>query len=185
MESIMKNLCVFGCLLSNNGKKIKEQMLSWLKTEYNVFCVDQNPPGNLFEYPAIKYAIKLSIDMNEPVLYLHTKGAAHDTDLNKKVRKIWFNEFIKNKNSYFNNDINNEIITPFTGLTRKRTWFNGFVIYPSAALKLNKTLLQTEDRYYYERLCWYNSDIVLKGIINDKLEYSVDVINYIDNMDLK
>ena len=40
----MKNLCVFGCLLSNNGKKIKEQMLSWLKTEYNVFCVDQNPP---------------------------------------------------------------------------------------------------------------------------------------------
>ena len=49
----MKNLCVLGCLLTEAGKAIKTEMLSWLEQEYDVLCIDQNPPGSMFEYPPI------------------------------------------------------------------------------------------------------------------------------------
>jgi len=89
-----KHLCVFGVLKTAEGLKIKEEMLEWLNPLYNVLCIEQDPPGTMFEYPAIKYALKLSIEMNEPVLYIHTKGAANKkTWYQTGVRNIWKNEF--------------------------------------------------------------------------------------------
>ena len=61
-------LCVLGVLKTSKGLQIKNEMLSWLNTKHNVFCVEQEPPGKLFEYPAIYYAIKLAIEMKERVL---------------------------------------------------------------------------------------------------------------------
>lgn len=66
-------LAVMGVLKTQRGLIIKERISKYLRSRFNILYVEQEPPGKLFEYPAIKYALKLAIDMNEPVLYLHTK----------------------------------------------------------------------------------------------------------------
>ena len=164
----MKNLCVLGSLLTEEGKHIKTEMLDWLTKEYNVLCIDQEPPGKLFEYPAIYYTIKLAISEQEPVLYVHTKGAAyptHQCNLQNKIRKIWQNEFTINKDKYFGNYTG--VITPYTG-PNKETWFNAFVLYTDAALELRKTFHIDSNRFYYERM-FCNTNIQVHGVLRDDL----------------
>ena len=85
LDHTHKYLCVFGCLLTQDGIAIKEEMLAWLEKYYHVFCVDQRPPGALFEYPAIFYAAQLSIDTQNPVLYIYIlKGQPIETIYNAK-----------------------------------------------------------------------------------------------------
>ena len=168
----MKNLCVLGCLLTEAGKAIKTEMLSWLEQEYDVLCIDQKPPGSMFEYLAIKYAIKMTIDMNEPVLYIHTKGAAHDyiwerskKNYQSEIRKFWAKQFIENKSAYFNADLDSVLVnTPMLSNERK-TIFNAFVIYPNAAKELLKTFHKDNDRFYYESMFSKISTIKLQGIV--------------------
>jgi hypothetical protein len=179
----MKKLCVFGCLLTEEGKKIKTEMLSWLKEYYNVLCIDQQPPGQLFEYPAIKYTIKLALEFNVPVLYTHTKGAANPTgqeNLQSKIRKIWKHEFTKNIDSYFGNY--EGVRTPFTG-SLKKTWFNSFVLYPNAAKELQKTFHLDSNRFYYEGL-FNNTNINVYGVVRNDLNMnrygsSIPILNAI------
>lgn len=38
-ENSSDKICVFGVLDSETGRKIKEEMLAWLLSEYNVYCV--------------------------------------------------------------------------------------------------------------------------------------------------
>ena len=66
-------ICVFGVLKTKDGIKIRDEMLQWLEPLYDVLKIEQDPPGKLVEYPAIKFACQSAIEMNEPVLYLHTK----------------------------------------------------------------------------------------------------------------
>lgn len=82
-------LCILGVLKTAKGIQIKEEMLAWLNRMHDVFCVEQRTPGKMFEYPAIYYAIMLSIEMNEPVLYVHTKGAANYAWYQIPVREMW------------------------------------------------------------------------------------------------
>ena len=149
-----KHLCVFGCLLTKNGIAIKDEMLQWLKPEYHVFCIDQQPPGKLYEYPAIKYACQLAVDMNKPVLYIHTKGAAHNALVQSYVRKMWKNEFTyPNSMNYFNtvNTDNPTVACPITSSDRI-TWLNAWVINPSSAKLLLTQLHISDNRLYYEGL---------------------------------
>ena len=64
-----KRKCVLGVLKSEEGLKIKEEMLSWLSPLYDVELVEVDPPNDkLFEYPFIKRACEKSIETNEPIL---------------------------------------------------------------------------------------------------------------------
>lgn len=130
-----KYLCVFGCLLTQDGIAIKEEMLAWLERYYHVFCVDQRPPGALFEYPAIFYAAQLSIDTQNPVLYIHTKGAANRNHLQSKVRNMWKREFSPPQLYKYLDAVNSKrptVATPFAS-PEGSTWFNGYILNPSAA----------------------------------------------------
>ena len=54
-------LCIFGILESKKGLVIRDEMLAWLKPEYDVWCVYQRLQGRMFEYPALRFAQCLSI----------------------------------------------------------------------------------------------------------------------------
>lgn len=170
-----KHLCVFGVLKTEEGLKIKEEMLEWLNPLYNVLCIEQDPPGTMFEYPAIKYALQLSIDMGEPVLYIHTKGAANkNTWYQKGVRNIWKNEF-SNKthvDEMFNlcENVNKPLVVcPFTGKTNI-TWFNAFIVNSEAA-EITLPTLKTptrDNRWYYECIFNKHNDITVIGTLDNE-----------------
>lgn len=123
-------ICVFGCLLTEAGKKIKEEMLPWILEKYDCIVVNQEAPGKLFEYPALKMAKFVSMKYNKPVLYLHTKGAAHSKNVydQTKCRQVWRDEFINHYDEYLSHIKNNkpQVLCPFTG-RRHTTILNGFI----------------------------------------------------------
>jgi len=188
-------LCVLGSLLNDDGKLIKEEMLSWLNKEHNVLCVDQEPPGKYFEYPAIQEALKLSIQSNQPVLYLHTKGAgnpipsyykerqmapcvnypknAKPEDCQKIVRMMWKKEFTGERLQHYLKAANTEIPTVVCPLTGKErlTWNNGWIINPNGAKELLKTFHLDTNRYYYECMFQYNN-IKIVGILSEDCNLS-------------
>lgn len=182
-----KPLCVFGVLKTETGLRIKQEMLSWLNPLYNVLCIEQDPPGTMFEYPAIKYALKLSIEMNEPVLYIHTKGAAHKNMKyysQDKIRKLWKMYFgnentIKSIFNIFENTEEPLVICHFTGKT-KATWFNSFFINPSAAKMVNLKEPNKVQRYYYEQGIFKNSDINVYGLLRNDCDNS-DIMTKVIN----
>lgn len=159
-------LCVLGVLKNKKGLSIKKEMLSWLNPLHDVLCIEQDPPGKLFEYPAIYYTLKLAVDMNEPVLYLHTKGAANEAWYQVPVRNMWKNEFgTSNINEYLNFVNTNEpaVATPISG-DKGMTVFNGFIINPAAAELLLKTFHKSNNRFYFENL-FDNKIFKVQGMI--------------------
>ena len=147
-----------GVLKTEKGMIIKDRISNYLKPRFDILYIEQDPPGKLFEYPAIKYALKTAIEMNEPVLYIHTKGAADPWHAwyQKPVKKLWEREFGTDKvlDSYRKACCNEPIIIcPIAG-SAKQTWWNGMIINPAAAKLLMKTFHFDTDRYYYEyRMC--------------------------------
>lgn len=162
-----KCYCVLGSILNNEGIKIEQEMLNWLSQKYDVISIKQLKPYNLFEYPGILFALKLSIDSNENVLYLHTKGAYNQGFYQSHIRNLWKDEFINHYDDYIKLLTNNKnaIACPFTG-SYKWTWYNGFFISPAAIN--NFTLKQDSNRYYYETLFQNEKNInVIGRIYND------------------
>jgi hypothetical protein len=132
-----KPVCIFGCLLTERGKEIKHEMLSWLQTKYSVICINQEAPGDLFEFPALLCAREHSIRYNIPILYLHTKGAAHQTNVyeQSKVRNLWKHEFIDNYDYYQAKVLSDPyaVAAPFVSdAPLGITWLNGFIAGTSA-----------------------------------------------------
>ncbi len=166
-----KRKCVLGVLTTEAGLKIKEEMLSWLKPIYDVFCVEQEAPGALYEYPAIKMAADLAVDLNKPVLYLHTKGAAMPNQAQPMVRAFWQHEFTVNSEKYFEmvNDCKPLVSAPYT-MHKNIAWFNAFVMNPMAASKLLVYLKPQEDRYWFEQKIWnQDSSVTMLGLYDDKV----------------
>lgn len=151
-----KPLCVLGVLRTDLGMKIKAEMLSWLSSVYDIICVEQNPPGSMFEFPALKTAAAISIAKNESVLYLHTKGASNPVVYRHQVmvRRLWANEFTNFKDEYLNavNKDEPTIAVPFSG-DKKQTWWNGMFINPAAGNILINKMELTDRRHYYEEMC--------------------------------
>ena len=186
---------VLGVLKTENGYAIRDEILNNL-SEHNFLLIEQEPPGKLAEYPAIKYAIKMAIDLDEPVLYLHTKGAANSIpqitpcrksfadfiphnatlkDWQVCVRKMWYHEFGKNIDEYLN-AVKRDIPTvacPYTG-PGKATWQNGFVMNPSAATQLLQIFKLTNNRYWYEVMFSECKNVEVKGIISNKICYPMN-----------
>lgn len=192
-------LVVLGCLMNEAGKKIKTEMLDKLK-EHNVFCVEQEPPGKLFEYPAIKCTGKMAVDMNEPVLYIHTKGAgnavpwylfaklphraivddmpngAKPEDWQGTVRKFWYNEYTGERlKDYLNALEMNKpcVVCPFSGAD-KSTWQNAFIINPLAGKEILANLKLTTNRDYYEHIFTDMKNVKVKGIIYNDITRPLD-----------
>lgn len=181
-------ICILGCLDTDEGKRICDEMEYWLKKEHDVFTVHQNPPGTLFEYPAIKTVIQTAITMDEPVLYLHTKGAgnpipkdyqhrmmhrtinfpatAKPEDCQKIVRNMWKHEFTGERLKLYLEKVNTSepiVCCPYTG-KEKVTWQNGWVINPSAAKILKNQFTYDKNRYYFETLFSNINEIKVIGI---------------------
>ena len=192
-------LVVLGCLLNERGKKIKEEMLDALK-EHRIITVDQEPPGKLFEYPGIRTAAKASIDFNEPVLYIHTKGAgnavpwylfaklpnraivedmpvgAKPEDWQGTVRKFWYNEFTGERLKVYLDELRSDVpfvVCPFSGKD-KSTWQNAFIINPLAGNEIIRNLRLTSDRDYYEHIFTDMENVQVKGIIYNDITRPLD-----------
>lgn len=180
-------ICVLGCLLTEAGKLIKAEMIEQFRKKYDIIAVNQEPPGKFFELPAISFAQTISISTNKPVLYVHTKGAAHSQNVytQSKCREMWYDEFISHYDYYFKyiSQHNDQVACPFTGGT-KYTWINGFLGGPNAWKML--TLQHTSDRYYYEYI-FRNTRVNVHGrIMNNVTIYPSPetdaMINYINNV---
>ena len=142
--------CVLGVLLTENGKEIERYMLSWLTRKYNVITVRQPVHGTLFEYPALRVAQLLSVERGEPVLYLHTKGAAHKGRFQRQTVNMWMSEFVGAKEKYEEQIDGYDILLPYSG-PQNITWFNGFIASPKAFSSI-PPIAVLENRYLYEIL---------------------------------
>ena len=163
-----KPLCIFGVLKNSNGFDIEKEMLEWLLPEYNVYCVYQNAPGYLFEYPAIRFMQYILEKENKIfALYLHTKGAANSNFSQKCVRNAWKNEFTgdaKNKYIELVKDNKCNVACPYKGNNRA-TWFNGFYVTQNAILKLGKIIPHNNDRYYFENMFNNAPEVNIIGLV--------------------
>ena len=168
-----KPLCIFGILNNELGKHIAEEMLGWLIEKYNVICVYQNPPGQLYEYPALRFAQYFVTHSNkyDYCLYIHTKGAGCPNELQSRIRNMWKSEFCTEKyKSYIDavSDKDNPIVAcPFVGPDRQ-TWFNAFFANKKAWDDLDT--IKPTDRYWFECM-WRNyKNTKLVGIIKDQID---------------
>lgn len=171
----MKRKCVLGVLKTELGLKIKEEMLAWLSPLYDVMTVEQEAPGELFEYPAIKMAACLAAESYEPVLYVHTKGAFYQNPTQPHVREYWRQEFVEKAEQYFapceKNKDDPVVTAPVVAKNKKVCWFNGFVMSPGAARQLNRVLATKKDRMWFEQDMWGQCDNVnVIGILRDDAE---------------
>jgi len=189
-----KIVCVFGCLLSEKGRQIKQEMLKWLTKKYDVICVNQEYPGTLYEWPAMLFAKKYSMDNNVPVLYIHTKGAFNSKNVYEqaKVRKLWENEFINNYEWYEKTVLENPnaVAAPFVAdFPFNSTWCNAFIAGPEAWSKCELSTPR-KTRFEYEHI-FKNAKInpisrVLNGVNtpgknNENKEFKM-MVRYINSL---
>lgn len=143
-------VCVLGVLLTPEGEIIERYMLSRLTRAYRVVCIRQAVPGTLFEYPALRYAQLYSIEHDEPVLYLHTKGAANPRPEQRKIINMWLAEFVGAKKKYEAKIPECDLLMPYSG-PRNITWQNGFIATPAAFSSI-PPIEKSENRFVYEIL---------------------------------
>lgn len=178
--------CVFGVYLSEEGIKIKDEMLSYLPNEFNLWVVEQQTENQIGEYPALKYMELLIKSSEKSCAYIHTKGAFFKNKWQKIVRQLWKDEIIKFKNWYFDDENEYKIVkSPFVGEFNE-TYFNFFVVNKNVFEDL--TIEFNEDRYKYEKLFKDYDDIIVKGRIIDKIKSSNinDIFLYLeDNYPIK
>lgn len=170
-------ICILGVLDNDRGKVIKQELLSWITHKYDCISVNQEPPGRLFEYPALFIAQQTSISTGKPVLYLHTKGAANPNNVynQERVRKLWRFEFDVHYDDYmkFINSGERVVACPFTGTKTHTTWMNGFMA-TSEAWKVSHNIVPPRqysdgNRYPYEH-CFRDAPIIGYGRIMHHIE---------------
>ena len=153
----MKRRCVLGVLKTGQGLRIKEEMLKWLSKKYEVIAVEQEAPGHLYELPGITMAANLSVQTNEPVLYIHTKGAAMQNNAQPMVRDVWNREFGRDCEFYFAKAETAELaniagaFAPMVSKDKHVCWFNGFVMNTLAAKRILRCLERKSDRMWFEQ----------------------------------
>ena len=156
-------------------------MLSWLTETYNVICIYQEPPGKLYEYPALRAAqyFVSNSDKYEYCLYIHTKGAGNPNPIQQRIKNMWKVEFGSKKFQEYINAISDKdspiVACPFAGPDRQ-TWYNGFFANKKAWNDLD-IIKPTDNRYLFECI-WRNyKNTKIIGIIKDKIDpYSLGSI---------
>ena len=183
-------VCVFGILANEKGLEIANSMIKWLLPEYDIYCVYQKYPGELFEYPALRFAQWLSLRFNiKIILYVHTKGAFHyEHAYQEKVRKLWKLEFTSPRKKIYVQLIKKnmtDIASPFRN--GACTWFNGMFISNRAFNLINTIQYYKYNRWTYESL-FINKNIRFRGILNDKItpnQIGFEQDRYINKKDLE
>ena len=93
-NKLKKDICIFDVLANEKGLNTEKTMLKWLLPEYNVYCIYQKFPGELFEYPALRFAQWFSLSFNiSIILYVHTKGAFNQFKSQEQLIELWKYEF--------------------------------------------------------------------------------------------
>jgi hypothetical protein len=182
-------MCVLGCFSTDRGIRIKNEMLTWIKSQFNVVVCNQVAHSRLFEYPAIKLAMDIARTKHINVLYLHTKGAGNPIPYNYKtsmmapsilyphnacpedcqriVRLMWKKEFsVPNIHKYLAKlQCSNPVVAcPFSG-PEHITWQNGWLMNQFAADLLNSKFHFSTDRYYYEQVFTQIPEITMHGLL--------------------
>ena len=174
----------------NKGLEIANSMIKWLLPEYDIYCVYQKYPGELFEYPALRFAQWLSLRFNiNIILYVHTKGAFHyEHAYQEKVRKLWKLEFTSPRKKIYVQLIKKnmtDIASPFRN--GACTWYNGMFISNRAFNLINTIQYYKYNRWTYESL-FINKNIRFRGILNDKItpnQIGFEQDRYINKKDLE
>ena len=173
-------LCIFGVLESDLGLKIENEMLEWLTLNYDVYCVYQEYPGKYFEYPALRFAQYIVKKKKyEFCLYIHTKGAFYNHELQDFVRNCWKKEYSGiNKYKYIN-PIKNNIadVTSIVSSKERILWFNGFFINKNA-FEIIGDIKVDKIRHHYEGIFKSHKKIRALGILAKDIE-AVEAINLI------
>lgn len=145
-------LAVLGVLNTQLGRQIRNEMMEWLSV-FETIEVCQQQPGRMFEFPAMLMAYELSAKLDQPVLYLHTKGAANPMPVQRSIRALWQKEFTTRLQRYINivNTDKPTIATPITG-GAKHTWFNAWICNAQAARIMREHINLDTNRYVYENL---------------------------------
>ena len=162
-------LAVMGVLKTQKGLLIKDRISRYLIPRFDILYIEQEPPGVLFEYPGIKYSLQLAIDMDEPVLYIHTKGASDPNHMwyQTPVKKLWEQEFGSKKVEISYQKVccdQATIICPIAG-TNNETWWNGMIINPAAAKIILPTLKSPDvltDRFVSPNSRWYYEEFMCR-----------------------
>lgn len=160
-------IAVIGCLKTDKGMKILQELLSWVPTKFHTYIVYQDAPGNLYEYPAMKWAKDVANLFNKPVMYIHTKGAVYNRKETVFVRNRW-KQFYIEEYDWCAKQLNNEntVCCLYTGKT-KVPWFNSFIATPDAWGKAK--IVISNDRWYFEQGIWKQTDCnVIGKDANDK-----------------
>lgn len=186
-----KPFCVINSLDTLRGVDIEKELTAFFSKYYDIIVVRHD--GKQYEYPGIRYAIDLCIEKNEPVLYLHTKGAYNNRNvkspfylcshmklkninpydiinlnLPRYARYLWKYEFRQVKKYMGELDANKPmVVCPYSG-ERKITWLNGFIMNPLAAKVLNDTFHKSNNRYYYEQM-FKDTNVCVKGLRLNKV----------------
>lgn len=135
-------------LLSIMDNKLGNEIAEEMKVHFPQFeIIEFRHDGKLFEYPGIKKAAELSIEYNEPILYLHTKGAGNPNPAQYPVRTNWYAWWSFDWYKQWSDGIICIVSGP-----SKETWFNSFIIYPDAANIILYKMEISKNRYYYEAL---------------------------------
>ena len=146
-------IAVLGVLQTDEGMRVREELLAWLRPLYEVIEVHQCAPGVRYEYPAIALACDMSYKLQEPVLYLHTKGAANVHPVQAEIRRMWKNELGNEQSRKKYLDLltgGPKIATPIMSPVGKCTWFNAWIINKEAAEILRDHCVPSDARYDYE-----------------------------------
>lgn len=171
----MSRRCVLGILNTDLGKDISAEMLGWLQPAYDVTVVEVEPPNDVeYELPFLRKACEVSVKTGEPVLYLHTKGAAMPNAAQPIVRRLWQYEFTRNADRYFSGVAGEGplVAAPIVGKRNPVCWFNGFVMNSQAAGRIGKVLSIHEDRYWFEQRMLAEAGVDTVGIYDDTAEDS-------------
>ena len=195
-----KPLCVLGAANCLRGKMITEEMLKWLKPNFNVFVLEHD--GSTFEYAALKFLQNLikTGTYKGPVFYLHTKGAYHVRRESEATRRMWKYEFVDRQRLYLETVGTDKAVlaTPYSGIISEKnrrfaeenmvypTYFpyeNGWCANEAAVLRMK--VIPSTNRYWFE-MCMYDKTEVVglrKHLINlkdikSRLEVTEDILTF-------
>lgn len=174
---IWKPLCVFGIMGNEQGLKIADEMREWLRPVYDVFEVVHD--GKQFELPALKEAQRLAVEYDEPVLYIHTRGAVNTYPTTVPTRRMWREEFGRQWRKYFTIAQTPDpiVVCPFVDYD-KETRYNGFVASAAAWAQLD--LQPTTDRMDYERLWCKHDNTPVLGLLITRDDWAIkDIRQYL------